>query len=58
MKAAQHILKLYPELKTDEFTYHLVCQLMESYAKEQAKYAYPNKEADGYVFCGKCGTAI
>lgn len=19
---------------------------------------YPNKEADGYVFCGKCGTAI
>ena len=28
---------------------------MESYAKEQQKYAYLDTEADGFVYCGKCG---
>lgn len=37
MTAREHILKLYPELTTDDFTAHLVELLMESYATEKCK---------------------
>lgn len=32
--------------------------VLKFYAEQVAKRAYPDKEADGVVFCGKCGTAI
>jgi len=33
-------------------------ELINQFKKDCEKRAYPNKEADGYIFCGKCGTAI
>ena len=36
------------------YLYHAILIAMEEYAEHK----YKNKEADGVVFCGKCGTVI
>jgi hypothetical protein len=41
--------------KETVFTKSDMISFAESFAKESMKYAHPDTEADGYVFCGKCG---
>lgn len=41
----------------DEFTMPKIMKIIEEYVPRTSN-AYPNTEAGGVVFCGKCGTAI
>ena len=52
-------LKQKAESKLTTGVYYLFTESeLQERDTEIAKEAYPNKEADGCVFCGKCGTAI
>ena len=41
----------------DEGDFKLM-KCMQAYAEQEKRKAFPNTEADGVVFCGKCGTVI
>ena len=49
---------IYPTTKCFTELDDLHNDLMQQYAQQEKKKAFPNTEADGIVFCGKCGKMI
>jgi hypothetical protein len=56
MKTAEEILdSFYSGIKYEYHTRNIVLNAMEKFASQFKAEQYPDTEADGYVFCGKCG---